>query len=348
MDTLKKIIGTIFAILFILTAVFALILFNFDRKGFTAATYQKAFARDDFYNRLPAVMAEAVATGNTGPGQFPIAGGGMSQAAWEAFFRTLLPPETLQVMGDDILSSTFNYLNMKTDSVQLSLTPLKLSIVTDTGVQAVFSLLKTQPDCTLLQVGQMTVDMLTQSQIQFCNPPEAMIPLLTPVVQGQLQFTAAAIPDTFTLVSAPAENDPRDRLQTLRLIMRLSPILPLAFLLLMTLFTVKSLKSWLNWWGVPFFITGGLASLMSWSGAPIFGRLFERILVNRMPAYLPAILLDYASDLAAAMLNALLRPVLWQGIALTLIGLLMASSSFFIGRNTTPKITSPSEANTIV
>ena len=337
MNILKKISGFIFAILFISTAVPALILFNFDRRAFTAETYQKAFAKDDFYGKLPAVLAEAVTSTNTDQSQFPIVMRGMSQDAWEAFFRTLLPQETLKLMGDDILSSTFAYLNLKTNSVQFSLIPLKISMVSDTGVQAVFTLLNAQPDCTLRQVGQMTIDLLTKSEMQFCKPPAELYPLLTPVIQGQMQFTALAIPDQFTLISAPPENDPRIKLRTARMVMRLSPILPLGFLLLLTIFVVNSLKSWLDWWGIPLIITGALASIISLSGAPIFGAVLQRILVNRMPALLPVILLDYASDLASAMLQALLNPVLWQGLIIAFLGLIMILISFFIGYKQTQK-----------
>jgi hypothetical protein len=69
---------------------------------------------------------------------------------------------------------------------------------------------------------------------------------------------------------------------------------------------------------------------MSLGGAPIFGAIFQRILVNRMPAFLPTILLGYASDLASAMLKALLSPVLWQGLGIAIIGFGMAVAGYFI------------------
>jgi hypothetical protein len=331
MNTFRKISGSIFAILFIATALPALFLFSFDRSGFSAETYQKAFARDDFYAKVPSVMAEAMISTTTDQNKFPIMLQGMSQDAWEAFFRTMLPAETLKLMGDDILNSTFAYLNRKTDSAQFSLTPLKENLASDSGVQAVFTLLKTQPDCTLLQIGQMTLNLLNKSEVQFCNPPQEMTPLLTPVIKAQLQAVTLTIPDQFTLISAPPKNDPRVRLQIARFVMRLSPILPLAFLLLMTILVVNSLKSWLSWWGFPLVITGGLASLMSLIGAPIFGTLFEQFLVSRMPLYLPTILLAFASDLAAAMLKALLRPVLWEGLCIGFVGVVMVFISFFVG-----------------
>jgi hypothetical protein len=330
MDSLKKILGIIFAVLFVATAVPALIFFNFDRRAFTAETYQKAFANADFYNKLPVVMADAMFSGSTDQSKLPVVMRGMSQQAWEEFFRVMLPTETLKVMGDDMLNSTFAYLNMQTNTVQLSLAPLKSSMVSDTGVQAVFTLLNSQPECTLMQIAQMAIDLLSNGEIQFCKPPAELIPMLTPTIQGQMQFATLAVPDQLTLISAPLENDPRQKLKIARLAMRLSPIFPLGFLLLMTIFTANSLKSWLSWWGIPLTITGVLASLMSLGGAPIFGAILQHILVNRLPAFLPTILLDYTSDLASAMLQALLRPVLWQGLVITLIGFGMIGISYFL------------------
>ena len=329
MDTFKKILATIFAMLFIISAIVALISFNFDRNAFTVETYQKAFANADFYNQIPTIMAEAMVSTTTNQEQLPIVMRGMNTQAWDAFFRTLLPQDVLKSMGDEALNSVFAYLNMQTNSAHLSLTSLKTSMVSDMGVQAVFTLLKTQPNCTLRQIGQMTINLLSNSQIQFCNPPEEMVPFLTPVIQGQIRVAALAIPDQFTIIGAPPENDPRPTLHTVRMVMRLTPILPLGFLLLMTILAVSSFKSWLNWWGIPFVITGGFASLMSLSGAPLIGAILHHILVNRMPAFLPTIMLADASTLAIAMVQALLSPILIQGLILGLIGFVMVVAAYF-------------------
>ncbi|HLA86461.1 MAG TPA: hypothetical protein VJL10_00425 [Anaerolineales bacterium] len=330
MDLIKKIFEIIFAVLFIFTAVLALIFFNFDRRAFTAETYQRAFAREDFYNRLPSVMADAMTSLIADQSQFPVVLSGMSKEAWEAFFHTLLPPETLKVMGDDVLNSTFAYLNMQTDSAQLNLAPLKASMASDTGAQAVFAFLSTQPDCTFIQIAQITINLLSGGQIELCNPPAELIPALTPILQGQLQIAATVIPDQVTIISAPPQNDPRQRLQTARLVMRLSPILLFAFLLGLTILAVRSLKSWLSWWGVSFITTGLIAFVIGLLGAPIFGKIFQRVLVSLMPLYLPTLLLGYASDLASAMVQTLLSPVLRQGLAFALIGFGMAVISYFV------------------
>lgn len=329
MDTFKKILATIFAILFVMTAIFALIFFNFDRKAFTAETYQTAFAKANFYDQVPAIMAEAMVSTTANNEKFPIVMRGMSAQLWDEFFRTLLPKDVLNAMGDDALNSVFAYWNLQTNSAELSLIPLKTAMVSDAGVQAVFTLLKTQPDCTLRQLGQMSIDLLSNSELQFCNPPEDAIPLLTPVVQGQMQMTALAIPDQYTIISASPENDPRLKLQNARMLMRLSPIIPLGLLLLMTILVVNSFKSWLRWWGIPFLITGALAGLIGLSGAPVIGAIIQRVLVNRMPVFLPSILLDYASNLASSMIQTLLNPILFQGLILVLIGSVMVAGASF-------------------
>ena len=86
MESFKKSLAVLFAVLFVMSAVFALLLFNFDRRGFSAETYHKAFAKDDFYNKLPTVLAEAMIT--TDQSQLPIAMSGMDVQAWDSFFRT--------------------------------------------------------------------------------------------------------------------------------------------------------------------------------------------------------------------------------------------------------------------
>jgi hypothetical protein len=330
MKWLNKFIGLILAVLFIATAVPALILFNFDHRAFTVETYQTAFAKSDFYAKLPEVMAKAMIASGSDQSQLPIVLRGMSQQAWEAFFRTLLPQETLEAMSDEILASVFAYLNMQSDSVQVSLTPIKSVLVSDSGVQAVLALLGTQPACTLDQIFQMSLNLLSNGEIQICNPPAELYPLLTPVIQGQMQIAAQTLPSQFTLVTAPPENDPRESLRVIRIIMRFSMIFPLMFLLMLNVFMVSSLKSWLNWWGYPFIIIGASAILFGLGGAPIVGVIFRQILIDRMPVYLPAILLDYADDLASAMVQAIFNPILWQGLGFILIGLAMVIAAFFV------------------
>lgn len=329
MNIFRKPIATFFGTSFVITAVMALLFFNFDRRAFTAETYQQAFAREDFYNKIPSLLAQSITSGEDVTQQ-PLGMQGLNQETWDSFFRTLLPPDVLKVIGDDLLNSTFAYLNLESDLIQVNLSPVKANMVGETGTQAALVLIKSLPACTLDQAAMIMFGMFSGDQIQLCNPPEDILPMLMPIIQGQMQVTASLIPDQLTLITAPPQNDPRQRLQTIRFFLRLSPLLPLLFLFGLTIFAVRSLKDWLIWWGIPLGITGFIASVIGLLGAPLLGAVLERLLAARLPNYLPVFLVDFTGDFSAAMVRALLNPVLWQGVILAVIGGGMFVAGYFI------------------
>jgi hypothetical protein len=332
MENIKKVLAYLFAALFVLSAVFALISFNFERRAFRAETYQQVLATEDFYNRIPAVMAEAmVSSPSTNFQSLPFSMQNMSTKAWEDFFRVLLPQDALKSIGDDTLRATFAYLNMQNDSITISFAPIKANMGTDSGVQAVFGLFRTQPDCTLAQVAQITINLLSGQQIEFCNPSAELIPLLTPVVQAQLQSAALVIPNEVTLVNTQrGKDDPRNRIQTTRTLMKLSPLLPIGFLFLLTITIVTSIRSWLAWWGIPFFTTGMIAMLVSIIGGPILGVILRQIIQWQTRITLPISLSNYAGEISSAILGAIMRPIFWEGLVLFFAGMGMAAISILI------------------
>lgn len=330
MEIIRKTLAVICVILFAITVVIALFAFNFEQKAFAPETYQTAFAKDEFYNKLPTLMAEIMTSTISNQNDFPIFLQGFDAASWENFFRNLLPPNVLKAMGDDALYSTLAYINMETDTVHLTLIPLKASLASNSAVQAIYALLETQPACTIIQITQMGIDLFIGGQIQLCSPPADLHPLLTPVIQDQLRFTATALPDKVEIVHAPLQNDPRPGLINTRFIMRFSPILPIILLFTLTILIVRSITDWLSWWGIPFLISGGIAFLMSLLGAPLVKIILQGILVTRLPAYLPSNLLDFSGDLASTMANALLRPVMWQGLIIAAFGMGMTISFYFV------------------
>lgn len=331
MKPFRTTIATLLAILFVLTAVMALLSFNFDRHAFSAETYQQAFAREDFYNKIPSLLAQSITSG-TDPSQQILGMQGMSTETWESFMRTLLPPEVLKPIGDDILISTFDYINMASDTIEIDLAPVRDSMLSETGTQAAISLLKTLPACTLEQSALIMFGMFTGDQVQLCNPPEDILPMLMPIIQGQMRATAAIIPSQVTLVTAPPQNDPRERLQTMRILLRLSLVLPFIFLFGLSVIAIRSLKDWLIGWGIPLGVTGIIAFVLGLIGAPILRAVLEDLLATRLPNYLPTFLVGFAGDFATVMARALLTPVLWQGLILAIIGGGMFVAGYFINR----------------
>jgi hypothetical protein len=335
MDTIQKGLAGIFAVLFVLTALAALMLFNLERHAFAALTYQQAFANDNFYERLPATLVQALTT-PTQQTSLPLSMRGLTAQNWETFIRALLPPEALKQLGDQALTSIFSYLNDEADTAVISLAPIKTSMASEAGVQAVLEFLKTQPECTLAQIQQMAAAVLNGQETSLCNPPENLLGVMSPLIQAQLQVAAAAIPDQITLAQVdpalPKKDDPRERIKLLRLILRLSPLLPLFFLFTMTILAVRSLRDWLAWWGIPFLVTGISAIAMAWLGAPLTGLILLRVLVSKAPGYLPSILLNNGSQLATAVLDQLLKPVMVQGIVLMFCGFVMTALAFIAHR----------------
>jgi hypothetical protein len=332
MESLRKTAAVICAVLFAAAGTTSLFLFNFDQRAFTAETYKQAFAREDFYDRLPGLMADGLAINDANENQFPTVMQGMGRDAWEAFFRALLPPEILRAMGDDLLDSIFAYINMETDTAHLNLAPLKARLSSEAGAQAALTMFQGYPPCDLIQVGQMTVGLASGGQIELCNPPAELYPLLLPVIQSQLQFAASLIPDRVIVSAAPPQNDPRRRLEIARAFMRASPLLPAMLLLGILIFGVRSLEDWLKGWGIPMAVTGGIAFMLAWLGAPLFNAILHRILASQIPDFLPILLLDYTNGLAAAMTQTLLRPVLWQALALAFLGGGMTGAAYLMRR----------------
>ncbi len=326
------------AVLFVFSALAALLAFNLERIAFDAQAYQKTFAQQQFYDHLPRLLAQALSD-STSLGSLPPTMQGLSGQQWENFIRDLLPPETLQRMGDEALTSLFDYINGRTETVQVPLTPLKQSLASEVGVQAVIAVFRAQPDCTLAQLAQMALTVLNNESIALCNLPEELYPTITPIIQQQLQWIAAALPDQMTVLDGAGSErlrNLRQRLQAIRLAMRLSPLLPLAFLFALTLLVVRSLRDWLTWWGIPFSMSGALAALMGLLGAPLAGRLILQILMRRMPAYLPSFLLENSDQLTAILLKELLKPLTTQGLILLGVGLAMTALAMRVERSTSP------------
>jgi hypothetical protein len=333
-NILRNILAGLCALVFIVTGVASMLLFNLDQKAFDSDTYQQVLANENFYQRLPTIIAKGLVA-SPQKDELPRTMQGLTVENWENFIRDLLPPEVLQSMGEQALDSLFAYINSESNNAGISLTPLKESMAGEAGTQAVLDLMKTQPKCTLEQVAQITVAALSENEIMLCNPPPEALPLIAPVIKGQLQFAAAVIPDQATFARTDPlskDEDPRKGLRVLRLFMSLSPLVPLGTLLALSLLAVKSLRDWLAWWGIPITITGIFAVLVSLLGAPFFGLLILRFLIRNQTDYIPPVFLDSGSQLAAAIVEQLLKPTLLQGLALAGAGTILFVGAILLKR----------------
>ena len=330
-----KFIAGICAFLFIFTGVIALLFFNIERKGFSSTIYKQAFEKQNLYQRMPAILANAVTTVVTQNTNLPTFVKTLTAANWESTISSVLPPQELKVIADEALDSIFDYINRRTNSVVISVIPLKSHLVGPSGVEVVRQILRAQPACTPEQLQAIALGLLTGGDILLCSPPEDIMALLTPVIESQIQFLSVAVPDRITLVSealSGTPSDPRPRLNSLRLILLFSPLLPVAFLVAITIFAVRDLKGWLNWWGWPLMLTGMSSLLVAWLGSPIVGLIVRGFIQVQGARFIPPILLSTLQETASSVTSEILYPVAIGGLILAVLGFTMAIMALFVVR----------------
>lgn len=324
MSTLAKILAVLCAVLFVITAIMALPVFNIEQKAFSSKTYKQAFERQKLYEQMPGILASALTESMAGkPGASAI-----SQQDWEKILATLLPPDELQALTNEALDSAFDYLNGKKDSASISLLPFKQHMAGASGVETVKQILSAQPDCTEEQLTQMGANLISGGELLLCNPPAQLVDMFNPMIESQLQFMTAGIPDEVMLIkgnqnAAANGNDPRVMLSRVRRVMKWSPIVPLIFLFGLTIFAVRRLIDWLKWWGVPFIIIGAVTALLALLGASTLIAFVQGTLQNRGADSVPPAVLSVAQATIGSVAREILAPVVVQGSLIAVAGVVM-------------------------
>jgi hypothetical protein len=324
MQTYGKIFAGICAVLFIITGVLALFMFNIERTAFSARTYKQAFEKQQIYQRMPSILATALAgTIAQNPNADPFLKT-LTQSDWEKTISLIIPPEELKALTDGTLDSVFAYLNGNADSAVISLLPFKNHLAGPAGVEVVKQLLQVQPPCTADQLLQLGTGLL-QGNVGLCNPPEQLMGLMTPLIESQLRVMVVALPDQVTLIPgtfSSTPNDPRIQLDRARTLMKLTLLLPVLFLAGLTIFTARNLTDWLKWTGVPFIITGGVSALIALLSAPTLNLLLIGIFKNRA-AFIPTVFFSTLQEATGAVSQQILGPVVVEGAILFVAGIAM-------------------------
>ena len=311
----------------------ALLFFNIERKAFDSTTYKQAFEDQNLYARMPSILANTLSATILQNQNTPTFIRSLTLTDWEAAVSSMLPAEELKAITDDALDSVFDYINRRTDSVSVSVIPLKSRLIGPSGVELVKQVLRVQPACTTEQLQAIAFGFLSGGDILLCSPPEDVLTLLTPVIESQIQVLTVAVPDEVTLISSVLSgtpSDPRVRLNNVRLLMLISPLLPAAFLLGITIFAVRSLKDWLTWWGWPVFITGTSALIVALLGSPTIGFIVSRFMQIQAAGLIPPSLLAIMQETASSVTNEILKPVTLQGLILAVIGFTMGIAALFV------------------
>lgn len=340
MQTIRKTFAAVCAVLFVVSAVLGLLLFNIEQKAFSSATYKQAFANQGLYQRMPAILAAALTTTMAeNINAMPFLSG-LTLEDWQNSIALLLPPEELQALADSALDGTFDYLNGKTDSAVISLVPVKTHLAGQGGMNVVLQVLSRQPACTTEQLTQMALGLFS-GQVALCNPPPEAVGLMAPFIQSQLQSMTAVIPDEVTFISGAASgtpDDPRLRLNLVRTGMKITLLVPLLFLFGMVVFAAHSLADWLTWWGWSFMFAGGGSVLISLFGSPLVGGILRLLILNQDSFPIPAALAASISETASAVAHQILGPIVIQGFIIGFAGLGMVIAAMFVARRSIARL----------
>ncbi|MBN2117520.1 MAG: hypothetical protein JW730_13165 [Anaerolineales bacterium] len=323
------------AVLFVISSVLVLLLFNIERKAFSSETYQQAFENQGLYQRMPAILGTTLTTYIAENGSAVPFLQVLTAEDWQNSITLLIPPEELKQMGNHALDATFDYLNGRTNSATISLLPVKAHLAGEAGLQIVLQILRRQPACTTEQLTQMALG-LFGGQVVLCNPPEEALGLMMPFVQTQLQSMVAVFPNEVTLIPGTASDtpdDPRLKLNAVRSAIKLTPLIPAILLFGIAVFAVRSLVDWLTWWGWSFMFAGGASVLVGLFGSPLVGGILGFVIQNQGARLIPPILASSIAETAGAVAGEMLTPVVIQGFIPGLIGLGMVIAATLQARS---------------
>lgn len=325
MRSLGQLLAALCAVLFVISAVLVLLVVNIEAQAFSSDTYKQAFEEQRLYERMPAILATSITGYVAQNGSALPFLQALTVEDWQNNIVLLLPPEELRGMANNALDSTFEYVNGRTNSVVVSLVPVKAQLAGEAGTQLVLLILQRQPACTAEQLTQMAMG-LFGGQIALCNPPEQALGLMLPFIQTQVQSMTAIFPNELTLISPELSGtpvDPRARLNRVRSIIRFTPFIPVLLLIGIAAFGVRRLIDWLTWWGWPFMIAGGVSALIGLFGSPLIGGILQLLIQTQGAALIPPAFAATLAETASAVASQMLIPVIVQGLILGVVGLAM-------------------------
>ena len=330
----RQILAGLCAFLLIASGVAALLLFNVERKAFSAETYKRAFDKQGLYEDAAGLLAEAISSSDGSGASYQMLSI-LNREDLEEAISILIPPQELETMTDNLFDSVFLFLDGKTETVTVSLISLKKNLTGEAGTRAITLILQAQPDCTADQLLQMGFGALSGAQgMALCNPPPAMLGLVMPLIEIQLQSVVNELPNELPVFSAkqggPA-GDFRPQLNRVRAVMKFSPLLPLALLLAVTALAVRTLGEWLKWWGIPLLITGILGTALALAAPPLLPSILGNMLSQGAPE-MPALFIELLLKTADSLTHEIFNPIVIQGIAIALTGFLMLIASLVPGR----------------
>ncbi len=342
---LARLVAVCCALVFVLATIGVIFFQAAGTRFLQAPIYQRALAREHFYERVPTLSAELAVhasryrTRVAGPARDALDQlAQLTAADWERLLGILTPASWLQAQGDRALDRLAASLHAETGplSAGISLGELKERLASPAAEEAFLAILRQRPEATPEQIQE------AGGVPEGLRPPDAMMPQLRDKFRSAVRGLVDYLPDTFDPFAAGLDPgwgravnaliDERDTLVAIEWWARWSPALPVALLLLVALFGVRSLRGALLWCGIPCLLAGAGAALLALPVVPAARWAFSVLVEPLFPVAVPSGLIDATFGVMTAVvqeiMNAALLPAAWLAGA----GLLCVVLAWFVRR----------------
>jgi hypothetical protein len=245
MKTCARMIAGLFAIVFVLSALLAMALWNLDHFLLDSEAYKQALHSEQIYGQLPSLLADQLRYSMTynpcvedpaqceGVGPEPSeaegeGGGGppsyfreLDEHEWEAFLEAMLPETWMQAQTESVLDQLFANLG-GTDPrpIHVSLDGLKRHLTGPGGDQALQVLLEAQPPCTEVQLLEQAQPPGPEPEMDLflaCQPPDDILEANQETIRAEFHSLVRGWPQTtdlsFGFLRGEAGEQAPDRLE---------------------------------------------------------------------------------------------------------------------------------------
>lgn len=311
-----RIVGTIFglllALIYVLCAAAAAIVFAIQAQVFNPATYENLFAANDVYAHVQDTIARSYVP--------PSSLGGLPAEKVNLIANELLPVDALQAAIEPAIGQWVAFLKGERSDLSIDWTLLKVT-AGQNGPTALAAAQQGLPACSVDQAR-------SGAAMRFeCVP--------SPDQDGQTQAQSlldaaiAGAPDTSVInLEREREGFDAEGRRKLHLGMRYGALVPLGIYLLVAVFAVRSWSAALLWFAIPTLFAG----LVTGAVGVVSGRLFPDFLRKKMgdgnglhsdPAGL--IVSDLSVQLSGGLSNGIM--IAGAGLAMTAVAALLATGA---------------------
>jgi hypothetical protein len=273
----RKTLAILTLLLVIIVTVPASFVYPVERILFNPVPYEQALTVQDFYQRLPAWLAQITTTSEPAGGASQNALALLNQSGLEKVYALVLSPEWVQSQTESLIEQIMAYLNFEADKLTLkvNLVDLKAAIAASGPASASGQMIRSWPACKaedLVKLGAILLNKMIDPKVQstempLCRPPDEFLPAIDEIMGVAFTQFANTIPDQVDLMDVAKTslgtteqqaNLTRDFAiyRALRWTLRLMPVVAVGLFLVLGLLTMQSWRTLLTYTGIGLLAAG--------------------------------------------------------------------------------------------